>query len=335
MRAQVDWLDLIERLSIPWADRHGLSLRWFDRWESVLDDALAHLPQSEQCPHELLRQLMNNPTQAAKRTALITEQDRPVAVLGLRRRKMFWEPVWGGGVCERFQMAALPGYLLPALARTASNIWVFSRDRPASSESLRSLKALPRFGIALTDGYEQHWKTSSHWNTVKSARRRTVGFGFDIDPPGAAEWTITNWARKWSAHEAESDILVAARYYQSVGRYHSFVLRDGGARVAGATYIVIGSELLAQWNFFDNAYRRNGVQTRLDELVFAWASEAGLSTMDLGASYEDDSYKRHWAPNVGQSWLYNIAPLHLHVVRTGLKTVRRAIGRVSVSPRSA
>ncbi|HEY6202666.1 MAG TPA: GNAT family N-acetyltransferase [Candidatus Limnocylindria bacterium] len=320
----VDVLNVIERVRVPSIDRRGLRVRWFERWERTLDEALAALPETEASPHELLGLLMRNPSAMAKRTALVTDRDRPVAVLGLRRRKMFWEPVWGGGVNERFRLAVAEGYASAALAATGANVWIMSRDRPSASNAVRAVTELPRFGAPLSGAYEEHWKSSSQWDSVKQARRRSAAFTLEVDAPGSAEWTLRNWARKWSAHEAESDLLAAAEFYADRSRFHAFRLYDGVTPIAGCTYIVDGTVLLAQLNYFDAAYRRNGVQTRLDDLVFAWA-RTRYSTMDLGCSYQADSYKRRWAPRDGSSWLWNVAPLHLHLVREGVRFGRRAV----------
>jgi hypothetical protein len=239
---------------------------------------------------------------------------------------MFWEPVWGGGVNERFALAAADGYLIPALIATGRNIWIVTRQEPQGDAWSNTItpKALPRFAIALDADIENYWKSSSHWKTIKSARRHTEGMALELDAPGAAAWTIKSWARRWHAHEAESDILLAADYLQSVGRYHTFTLRNGPTWVAGCTYIVDGEDLLAQLNYYDPLCARKGVQTRLDDLVFAWAVRSGLATMDLGYSNEINSYKRHWAPRDGTSWLWNVAPAHVRVFRGAAHSARAA-----------
>ncbi len=105
-------LGIKERLRAPY---NGLRVKWFDSWHPVLDEALASLPETSACPHELYRQLVQNPGSMRKRTALITERGQPAAVVGLRQRgRHSWEPVtqW---IIPGAIFPAKPGYWIPAL----------------------------------------------------------------------------------------------------------------------------------------------------------------------------------------------------------------------------
>jgi ribosomal protein S18 acetylase RimI-like enzyme len=99
-RAKDVWGRLVE----PRLNR-GLHVNWFDDWCTVLDNALRELPEMENCPHELFRLTMQSPSSTRKRTALVTEGDGAVAVVGLRQEGKHWVPAMQGIV---------PGAIAPA-----------------------------------------------------------------------------------------------------------------------------------------------------------------------------------------------------------------------------
>jgi hypothetical protein len=318
--------ELLERLPAPWLDRRGLAVEWFEPWDGGLESALRSLPESATSPHELLGLLMRNATPGHKRTALVTRGGRPVAVLGLRRWRRFWEPVWWRGpINERFTAAALEDELLPALAATGVNVWMVMRSAPELAQ-VRIATPFPIYKIPCED-YERVWRQTGHWKRIREARNRTRGFTFEIDPPGAADWTIRNWARKWGEHEAEVDLLLAAEYFTRQQLCHVAVLRDGDVTAASCIFLVVGDELLAQVNFFSEDYRWHAAQTRLYDLVAEWGRQSGVRSIDLGVSY-GDSYKRRWAVHDGTAWMFNVAPAHVHFVRNAVKAGAAALGSV-------
>jgi len=117
-RAKDVWGRLVE----PRLNR-GLHVAWYDGWCTVLDNALRELPEMENCPHELFRLTMQSPSSTRKRTALVTEGDGAVAVVGLRQEGKHWVPLMQGIV---------PGAIAPA------------RDG-FLSRSLRALRVNVRF----------------------------------------------------------------------------------------------------------------------------------------------------------------------------------------------
>lgn len=86
-------IDRMERMPWPWIRRHGLTVRWLDGWNSVLDRALDELPDSKDCPQELLAALVRNPSRARKCVALVARGGRPVAVVALRRTGIHEAPL--------------------------------------------------------------------------------------------------------------------------------------------------------------------------------------------------------------------------------------------------
>ncbi len=99
-RAKDVWGRLVE----PRLNR-GLHVEWFDHWYDVLDNALRELPEMENCPHDLFRLTMQSPSSTRKRTALVVDGARPVAVVGLRQEGKYWVPV---------MQDVIPGAIAPA-----------------------------------------------------------------------------------------------------------------------------------------------------------------------------------------------------------------------------
>ncbi len=77
---------------------------WSDTWTKECDAALDALPSPSACTRDHYR-MLTQPTAYPKRHALVLERDVPVAVVSLRARGRFWEPV---------AYQSLPGFVAPA-----------------------------------------------------------------------------------------------------------------------------------------------------------------------------------------------------------------------------
>ena len=323
-------LDRIEHLPWPGVHRHGLKIRWFDEWTAVLSKALEQLPKSTECPDELFVAIMRNPSRARKWIALVTEGDRPVALIGLRSTGLaHWDTIGGGGVSPRFIAHAVDGYLFPALSALGVNVHVSTQTEPPPEHWVRRVAAHPVFRIALASDFEAYWRESGQWSGVREARKRTKGLVTEIDGPGAAEWTIRNWAAHWHDSEtaSEDDLVVAAAYYGRIGRFHTVRLLDGVEPVSGHNFFVEGNGLLFVTTFTRPEYRQQRAGVRAQDVAVEWAARTGFQHMDLGVGHE---YKRRWAPASDTRWSFDVRPWHLHasaaVVRRGLR-----LGRATVS----
>jgi len=300
--------------------RHGLRVRWFDRWCSTLDDALQALPEMESCPHELFRLLMLNPSPTRKRAALVSDRDGPVSIIGLRRRKQYWQLVTQWITPDAFAPARA-GSLVGALAALGVHVRIPGWQGPLpASRLVRDVTAVPVNKVDLKSDFQGYWRGSGQWDFIRKAQRRTEGFAFVVDGDGAAEWTIRRWADKWRDDEHEetvvaSDLLVSAGYYQSMGQHHSFLLMDGETPVAGATCFVHGDELISGVFFREREYDRNGVGTRLIELLVEWAAAQGYAKLDLGGW---DAYKARWGRQDGTEWWFSICPLPQRLAQEAL-----------------
>jgi len=111
----------------------GLHVIWYDTWATVLDNALYELPEMENCPHDLFRLIMQNPSSARKRAALVIEGNAPVAVVGLRQEGKHWVPAMQGIVPGAIGPAR-DGFLSRSLRALRVNVRI--EDRSASPKRL-------------------------------------------------------------------------------------------------------------------------------------------------------------------------------------------------------
>lgn len=324
-------------------DRNNLAITWFERWHPALDEALEQLPQLDACPHELFRLLMQNPVCTRKRTALVTERGVPVAVVGLRQRGGYsWDLVtqWivPGGL-----FPAKPEYIVPALTALQVDVWVawWRMERPPlSSPLIRYSECTPTYRMRCSEDYENYWRQSSHFKTVRQNRNRCQKFSFVVNPPDGAEWTISRWKEKWydnpSLTDASlSDRIVAAKYLEKRGKYFSLLMFDQDTPIGGATLSVHKNDLLAGVLYRDPQYESYGVGVRLIDLCFAFAAESSFETLDIGGL---EGYKKYWAPQEGERWWFNICPELLYRAKqlsNGARQVRvKAGGWINKQARS-
>jgi ribosomal-protein-alanine N-acetyltransferase len=293
----------------------GLHVAWFDDWRPVLDNALHGLPEMEDCPHELFRLIMQNPSSTRKRTALVMEGDGPVAVVGLRQKGRHWLPAMQGITPESIAPAC-DGFLFRALraldvdARIAD--WP---NPPPTSIPARNVLAVPMFNIDCQGDFEGYWRESGYMKSIRLARNRTKGFEFEVDRPGSAALIIAKWEEKWREHPDQqtiiaSDLIVAAEYCQQRNQHHSFLILDDDVPVAGEVCFVHGNHLVDTAGFRDKRYDRHSVGTRILDLIVQWAAQHGFAKVELGGWY---SYKAKWAPQDGEHWDFRICPLRQHL----------------------
>jgi hypothetical protein len=307
-------IDKIERLPWPWMKRHGLTVRWFEKWDPVLDRALAEFPESPECTHEMLVALVQNQSRAPKCVALVARSGRPVAIIALRKTgALRWDTIGGGGVLPRFVAHALEGQLFSALSALGVNVHVTTQTQEPPARCAKQVIGHPVFRIDLASDFEAYWKQSGQLRTVQMARNRTHGFAVEVDGPCAAEWTIGSWATHWGGRETASadDLVLAAAQYAKKGRFHTIRLLDGGEPVAGHTWFVDGDALLLITTFTKPEYHPRQAGTRNLDAVFEWAARAGFRQIDLGVGHE---YKRRWAPASGTRWSFDVRPWHLHAL---------------------
>jgi len=305
-----------------------LRVRWFRGWHTTLDEALAELPEMPTCPHALFRTLAQHPTVAAKRIALVTDREGPVAVLALRRRRRHWEPVGELAVPEAVAPVR-PGMLLAALVATGAYIRV--PDFPGEVEAGGTIREVERFEtyhVRTDSDFDALWRELRNSDRVRKARNRCERLGdlsLEVDAPGAASWTIAAWERKWSRpywdiRAAAADMQVAAAYYTAHRRYHAFRLLHRGRPVAGTNWFADGDRLIAHCSYRDPAYDRFNVGVRLDELFFRWSATSRYRVVDLGGEFD---YKAKWGRPARVHTNFAVIPRHVALARGALAVWRR------------
>lgn len=314
------------------APHNGLDVVWFDGWHPALDEALPGLPEIESCPHELFRLLIQNPGPAHKSSALVTERGVPVAVLGLRQRGRYsWEPVtqW---IVPGAIFPAKPGYLIPALEAARQEVWVAwwrMEHAPPPSKLMRCLESTPTYRLHCSGDFEKYWRENGYFKTIRRTRNRCRNLTLAINSPGSAEWTIRNWQARWSEDPASvdpslSDRILAAEFLASRGRHYALLLLDGDVPVGGATMTVQNRDVVAGVLYREPQYDRLGVGVRLIDLSFSFAAENGFEVFDLGGGHD---YKKHWAPQQGERWWFNLCPEPLFWVKQAVRWARKLRGQ--------
>jgi hypothetical protein len=324
--------DLKDALSTPSA--RGLKVSWFDEWHPALDEALQALPETDNCPHELYRLMVQNPGSARKRTALVTKQGVPVAVAGLRQTgARSWEPVtqW---IIPGVVFPAQPGYLMPALEAIGVDIqvaWWRMEAPPPPSRWIRYRESAPVHRMRCSDDFERYWRETKHFKTVQHKRNRCRDFTLAINSPGSVEWVIENWEAKWRNNPAIMDPslpdrVAAAKYLENQGLHYTLLLLDQDTPIGGATQTVHGNDLVAGVIYREPEYDWYGVGIRLIDLVFSFAAEKGFDWIDIGGGHD---YKNKWAPQEGARWQFNICPEYLYRGKQVVNWARKVRGQLS------
>lgn len=328
------------RLLAPY---NGLQVEWSESWRPSFDEALRSLPEMESCPHELFRLLIQNPSPARKRVALVSDRGTPVAIAGLRQRSRYsWEPVtqW---IVPGALFPVQPGFLVAALEALQLELWVAwwrMHSPPPPSRLIRSMESTPTYRMHRADDFEQYWRQIGYFKTVRRMRNRCRAFKAAVNLADAAEWTIKHWEARWrkdgaTADPSLPDRIAAARYLERQGRHFTITLLDGDAPIGGATMTVQQRDLVAGVLFSDLRYRPYGVGDRLIDLSFSLWAERGYETFDIGGGHE---YKRHWARQEGERCLFSVCPEPLfrlkQLARLARRLWRRNAAGAAVAPRA-
>jgi hypothetical protein len=306
------------------AEPDGLKVKWFDTWQPQVAEAIAALPDIEGYPQGFYNQLLQHSGPMPKRIALVSEKGQPAAVIGLRPRGAHWEPLtqWllPGGL-----LVARPGYTMRVLKRLGLDIWAawWRTPAPEPCSTTRFIQSTPTHRMDLTQNYEFFWRETGIFKTIRKVRNRCREFRFEVNRPGAAEWTIRNWEQRWRSDPAQetpqlADRLFIARTLEHHSLHYTFSLCDQDEIIAGATVFVHKNDLVAGVNYRKPEYDWHGVNERLIELVFTWATAAGYKIFDIGGGHE---YKAKWAPQVGERLYIHTCPGYLYYAHQAVQKV--------------
>jgi hypothetical protein len=301
---------------------------WSNTWGPEHDAALRLLPEMERCSHDLFARLARNPSAAKKRFAIVSRDDTPVAVVALRKRQSFWEPV---------TEAAVPWCLFPALPGDHAAVLQTLNlrvqcIRDVHPEDLNPDEVHPYtvHRAHLSDDIEAYWHKSRHDKTVRAARRKTEDLTVRTNQPGDMEWVVASWVENWKGDRDEQglagpDCLLAGLELQRLGEYHVVALADGDELVAGATLYVRSGLMGGQIFTWDRSRAKQWVGTRLMDECFNLARDLGCDTFDLGGVSD---YKEKWAPADGERYfaIFKPRPGLLRRTRALASRARRRLG---------
>jgi hypothetical protein len=321
---------LLDLLSTSVAASRGLRLRPFDVWKPELDEVLRGLPEGDSCPHELFTMLCTNPGPTEKKLILVEERGEPIALACFRDI---------GEYCVPVTHYIVPGFLFPVkegciekvlgcIGFTTQVAWWRFRNPPPHKGWVRNIKEMPTYGMRCSENFEEFWSKTSLLRNVRNTRRRCEGFTLRVNVPDVTEWIVRSWGEKWRPPGATEmvdlrDRILAATYLLKHGSYYSLALFDGTQIAAGGNLIVHRNEVVAQYNYRNPQYDKQGVMTRHIDMTFAWAREMGFEGLDLGGSQD---YKTRWAPENGKKWEFVTHPPSAVLVGKARKTVAAARG---------
>lgn len=293
------------RIVTPLTTR-GVQIAWFDVWNSTLDQALDALPAIPGCDRDLYREL-TQPTSARKRHALATENGQPTAIISLRRRRLYWEPV---------AYQALPGVIAPAssaasLGRALHALGVEVRIEAGLDKSVvdlnpRSYWSPDNYRVDLEDDYEARWSRNHRKNVRKACQRCDEFMRLRVNDVGDLEWCCAQWGRVWESNDAEETVAVEDRLRfwrafmkrqtaDSPIQFQTLALLDGDRRTAGTVLMCREGIVLGQCIVRDPEYDGFWVGVRIMEASIEWAASAGYRQFDLGSGQD---YKQSWGEPV-------------------------------------
>lgn len=283
----------------------GPAVSWRTAWGPDLDAALDHLPPAPGCTRSQYRVLAGTGGEG-RRHALVSENGAPTAIISLRRRKTFWEPL---------AYQCLPGVVAPAvsnaaLGRALNALGVEVRIPAGLNNEALGLGAsyaypYDVYRLMLDSDYEAHWRLHKQWHmrAVRKARARCADMSIRIDGKGDLPWIIDMWRDMW-ARDPERETVAAPERLRlwpvlqetppSEGFYsiHTIQLLQGETRAAGIVVASIGRKVIFQCSARSSAFESFGVGTRVMDAAIAWAAENGFESFDLGGG----DYKKSWAP---------------------------------------
>jgi hypothetical protein len=318
----------------PGRKSEDLRVEWLRGWDSRLDDVLRALPESPGCPHSLLRLLIQNEVPQPKLVAVVSARpDEPVAVVPLRDVAGTSDVVTSWIVTGP-PFPALAGWhvaALQALRRDVYVAWWPCGAGAFADAPVQDLSVLPTRRMDLRTNFEAYWRETGLHKTVRQVRNRCTGLELEVDTPGGAKWTISNWERFWRTDpESESaalrDRLLAAEHLEGLGLHHTITLHDGPEVVGGLTALVHDGGLVAQHSFRSRAHAKLGIGDRLLDILFHWGAEQGYAYLDIGGA-DSGEYKNRWAPEGGWKASFGVhprAPLAKRVVRRTRRLLQRA-----------
>ena len=313
----------------------NVQVEWAQGWDERVDDALRSVPELPDCPHSLLRLLLQNDVPRPKLIAMVSASaDGLVALIPLREVGNALE-VATNWIVPGPPFPARRGWHLPALRalrRDVGVVWWPFVEGSLSPTDVEDLRVVPTRRMDLRTDFDAYWRKTGLLRNIRNSRKRCAGLSVEVDAPGAAEWIIRNAELRWRFDPTAElrglqDRLIAAAHLEGLGRHHTLTLHDGDEPVSGATVLVHDRGLVGQHTFRRSEYDRLGVGVRIFDASFHWAAANEYEYYDIGgADYGD--YKKRWAPEDGLKASFRVRPaggLARRVVRRTRRLAQRAM----------
>ena len=304
----------------------GVTVDVSESWDEAHDEALEALPAPDGCSRSAYRALVGD-TDVAKKHILVCEDDAPIALLSLRRRKTFWEPV---------TIQCLPGFIAPArdvdalrraIAATGLEIVVPS----GLQESAEPLGPQVDYGydihqIDLSTDYEEFWSRNGKrcLNSIRKARRKCKDFQVVVDGAEDIAWGVTAWRDMW-ADDPDDEVCAyhdRLRFWEALRaspdesgdgfKVHTLSVREGDRIAAAVIFLSRGDTLYWQCTSRDFDYNKFGVGTYALDQAVQWAKEQGFAVVDLAGG---GGFKADWAPVGGQRYGAEFRPGPIALLR--------------------
>jgi hypothetical protein len=305
-------------------DTSGIRRYAIDWQDKLLVEALRAIPEDEDFPHELIR-LLAEPRGGRRKTIwLLTQDGVPIAVAPLRQLSSFsWQPVTQY-ILPGVVIPAIHDKLYPALGALGRTLHIASWGADCgvpSSSLVHELSTTVTYRMSCAEDFEAYWKSTDIWRSLRSAKNKSTHLALRENAPGASEWIISSWARKWGiAADETQDRILAARFLEQRGKHFSLTLFDGDRPVAGQTCLSHRGEMIAQCLYRENDSSSLG--NRMIHLTFCWAKEKGFRAIDIGGGYD---YKRKFAPPGGEEHAFILAPRWRYAAEQALRGLKRRV----------
>ena len=313
--AKLAW-PLIERasaLSSQWAfQRGGCAIAQFSTWNTTLDSALEALQPPPGCTMDQYKNLVL-PTEQIKRHYLMSDADGPTAVVSLRYRNGFWEPV---------SYQALTGFIAPArsapdLARALRALGINIRiDAGLEFDSIKlkpdTWRSYDFARIDLRSDYKAHWNLNKkkHKRHITRAEKKCGHMRVVFNDKAHIAWVVQTWRETW-AHSSANEVSAATdrlRFWNSLNTEPTrnnelcvqvCMLFEGETPVAGTVNTVMGDVITGQCIATNPDYRKYGAGTYLDYASLERFAADGYRYFDLGGG---GGYKELWGPVGGERY---------------------------------
>lgn len=285
---------------LPSYSSRNLKIRWSSEWNGEFDEALNVLPELDECPHDLYRQLLASGS-VPKLHALVTENGEPTTIVSLRRCLRHWETVTYQCIPKVVLPAVSPAALGRALNALGLEVRVPAGIGPEIAElNARQSWSYEWYQVRLQEDYEEHWRKKKRMYTIRRARARCAEMDIRIDGEGDLEWVVQQWREQWKDDPGQEVVATEDRLRlwsalmrapsQAKLNIHTIVMHNGTQRVAGLVLTSMGDETMLQCGGRDPNFDDSYTAAAMHLAVIDWSANNGFKTLDMSGG----AWKRHW-----------------------------------------